>query len=189
MTSRLPVRGTDLMRLGIILTVATTVLSGVGGASAAGANPLSEPRGRIGHSSEGQAPTPGPASSRQGLGPNATVPSWAAGKRIHFFARPGSEFTLGGPVTEQGVGKAGELHHALGRRCEPFYCPQPPLLYHEGKGVQHTPKLNVIFWGKNWEKAPGSEVKAQLLSMYEGLSASAWQGVLTQYFDSTGRIS
>jgi hypothetical protein len=188
MRSCLPVRGMGLKRLGVTLAMTTAALLGVSGTSPAGANPLTEPRGRIGHS-QGQAPTPAPASSGQGLAPNVEVPSWAAGKRIHFFARPGSGFGLESSVTEQGVGKTDALHHALGRRCEPFYCPQPPLLYHEGKGVQHTPKVYVIFWGSNWNKEPGSAVRTQLESMYKGLSGSSWQGVLTQYFDSTGRIS
>ncbi|HWY18281.1 MAG TPA: hypothetical protein VNY27_06165 [Solirubrobacteraceae bacterium] len=47
----------------------------------------------------------------------------------------------------------------------------------------------VIFWGKKWTVAPGSELRTQLLKFYEGLSGSAYQGILTQYFDATGRIS
>ncbi len=135
------------------------------------------------------APSSSSASSHQGLGPEVPVPSWAAGKPIHFFASPGAGFSLSGGVTEQGIGGAGEVHRNLGRRCVENNCLKPPLLYHEGKGVQHSPKVYAILWGKNWETAPGSELRTQLLKMYEGLSGSTWQGILTQYFDSTGRIS
>lgn len=131
---------------------------------------------------------PMPVSSHQGLGANATVPSWAAGKSIHFFASPGAGFSLGG-LTEPNLEGAGEVGPDLGRRCEEGYCPEPPVLYHEGKGVQHSPAVHVIFWGKNWEKAPGSELRTRLLKLYEGISGSTWQGILTQYFDTTGRVS
>lgn len=136
--------------------------------------------------------------SHQGLSPNVPVPSWALGKRAHFFESRGTRVSLHSPLTEQGIqsieGAMGEpsydlINRNLGRRCAGGYCPRPPLLYHEGKGVQHSPKVYVIFWGKNWEAAPGAELRTQLLKMYEGLSGSAWQGILTQYFDATGRVS
>ncbi len=133
------------------------------------------------------APMPPQGRSHDGLGPSATVPRWATGKSIHFLARPGAESAL-----EPRLEKAGETHRELGRRCEEGYlgyCPKPPVRYHEGKGVQHSPQVHVIFWGKNWEAAPGAEVKTQLLKMYNGLSGSAWQEILTQYFDTTGRVS
>ena len=118
--------------------------------------------------------------SNMGLPANVAVPAWAVGQDIHFFAGRSPVLTggLGEPVTSE-----------LGRRCEEAYCPEPPLLYHVGKGVQHAPSVHVIFWGKNWEKAPGTELRTQLLKMYESISGSAWQGILTQYFDSTGRVS
>jgi DNA-binding beta-propeller fold protein YncE len=63
-----------------------------------------------------------------------------------------------------------------------------PLLYHEGSGVQHTPKVYVIFWGSNFENTTeGKEVHEMLLKLFEGMkSGSAYEGILTQYFDSTG---
>ncbi len=122
------------------------------------------------------------AKPKHGLPASISLPAWAVGTHAHFFADR-SAATIG-----SGAGLAQPMSE-LGPRCGPEYCPEPPLLYKSGKGVQHTPKLYVIFWGKNWEKAPGSELKTQLLKMYEGLSGSAYQGILTQYFDSTGRIS
>jgi hypothetical protein len=114
----------------------------------------------------------------------ATPPAWAVGRHIHFFASPKARSGL----TKATV--APRKRGQLGRRCETGYCPEPPLLYKEsGKGVQHTPKVFVIFWGKKWTVAPGSELRTQLLKFYEGLSGSAYQGILTQYFDATGRIS
>jgi hypothetical protein len=77
-----------------------------------------------------------------------------------------------------------------------LFGPPPPGLLHEGPleyretggGVQHSPHIYAIFWGKNWTIAPGTEAKAMLLKLFEGLSNSAYEGILTQYFDSTGRV-
>jgi hypothetical protein len=71
--------------------------------------------------------------------------------------------------------------------CTPKYCPRPPLYYRGGKGVQHKPWLFPIFWGKNWN-TKGALLKAQLIKMYTDFSGSAYQGILTQYFDSKGHI-
>jgi DNA-binding beta-propeller fold protein YncE len=75
-----------------------------------------------------------------------------------------------------------------------------PLRYLEGgSGVQTAPKVYVIFWGSNFEangkgehKEPteqelkAAKVREMLLKFYEGLTGSAWEGILTQYFNSTG---
>jgi hypothetical protein len=58
-----------------------------------------------------------------------------------------------------------------------------------GAGVQNSPKIYPIFWGSNWGTAPGAELRAELLAFYQGLSGSAYQGILTQYFDAGGNIS
>jgi hypothetical protein len=92
-------------------------------------------------------------------------------------------------------GPAGMHHTALSRRgkleiiqCEPgTKCPRPPLYYRGRKSVEHEPWLFPIFWGSNWQ-TKGAMLKAQLIKMYKGFSGSAYQGILTQYFDSTGRI-
>ncbi|HEX3391673.1 MAG TPA: hypothetical protein VHS55_03850, partial [Solirubrobacteraceae bacterium] len=126
--------------------------------------------------------------SHKGLGPNVPVPAWAVHKRIHFFPASPPSASLTGGLAEQGV--SGRPKAYAGRRCERGYCPEPPLLYNEGgKGVQHTPHLHIIFWGSNWNNEAGSALRTQLLKMYEGLSGSAYQGILTQYFDATGRVS
>ena len=64
-----------------------------------------------------------------------------------------------------------------------------------GGPVQHEPEVHVIFWGKNWNApgGPGPQVHAEVMRFYEGLSSSpsgrAFQGILTQYFDESGRVS
>jgi hypothetical protein len=65
-----------------------------------------------------------------------------------------------------------------------------PLLYHEGGGVAHAPSVYVIFWGSNFTTTTkGQEVREMLLKLYKGFTGSPYQGILTQYFDSTGRVS
>ena len=73
-----------------------------------------------------------------------------------------------------------------------------PLIYHETvfpEGgayltVQHEPHVYLIFWGSNWEKTElGTSVKKKLTQFFTDLPESAYQGILTQYFDHTGRIS
>lgn len=55
--------------------------------------------------------------------------------------------------------------------------------------VQHDPHVYLIFWGSNWNKAPGSGARTDVINVFESLSGSAYQGILTQYFDSTARVS
>lgn len=57
-------------------------------------------------------------------------------------------------------------------------------------GVQHEPKVHLIFWGENFTKtATGREVQSDVEALFNHLTGSALQGILTQYFDSEGRIS
>jgi hypothetical protein len=63
----------------------------------------------------------------------------------------------------------------------------PPLEY-RGGSVQRNPQLKVIFWGGNWGTA-GLALREELLHFFYGLSGSAEQGILTQYFDKEGNIS
>jgi len=123
----------------------------------------------------------------RGLGSSAEAPAWAESSHIHFLARPRPPASSSAPLLAPSL--LGATHTTLGRRCEPEFCPAVPLLYEGGRGVQHAPHVFVILWGANWTATPGSAVATQLLAMYRGLESSAWQGVLSQYFDATGRVS
>ena len=132
------------------------------------------------------------ARAHNGLGPGAAVPAWA--KKGHVYFMPLSTPANGSPSGTQRKSEANgsNPHNRLGLRCDsgPFgYCPPPPLAYMGGYGVQHEPEIYPIFWGSNWNIEPGLAVRAELMALYEGLSGSAYQGILTQYFDSTGRVS
>src|SRR6476620_7850780 len=100
----------------------------------------------------------------------ASPPEWAEGRKIHFEPE----------TTKASAYSEAELEGEGG-----------PLLYNEsGNGVQHSPKVFLALWGSNFNTSEkGKEVKAMLLKLFEGLSSSSYQGILTQYFDSTGRIS
>ena len=176
--------------LGCSMAVAVSLFAGTAPstAQAVSIGPDSNPAPDLSGPALLEAPSSSLEPSHKGLGPKVAVPPWAKGEHIHFFGDQNTTSSSASSEAKPGGG-GGKVHHNLGRRCEAGYCPEPPLLYHAGKGVQHSPVVHVIFWGSNWNKAPGSEVKTQLLKMYEGLSGSAWQGILTQYFDSTGRIS
>lgn len=41
--------------------------------------------------------------------------------------------------------------------------------------------MYLIFWGSNWNNAPGSTMRGWLTALYQSFNHSAWQGVLTQY--------
>lgn len=125
---------------------------------------------------------PGPvlpmAASHKGLGPGVAVPAWAKDKRIHFLP------------SESDKEPAETTHNKLGRECVQSYstyCPKPPLLY-RGGNVQHSPHVYAIFWGTNWATEPGLAVRTGVTKFFESLSGSSYQGILGQYFDSTGYI-
>jgi hypothetical protein len=69
-----------------------------------------------------------------------------------------------------------------------------PLLYSENGPVQHNVTVHLILWGKNFNggsgenEKQGAEVKTMLEELFSGLSKSAYQGILTQYFDPTSRV-
>ncbi len=113
------------------------------------------------------------------------VPSWAARRRVHFLP---SVAATGALNLRHALSQQGALARVegTGQRANT----DPPALYHEGGyGVQHSPHVYVVFWGSAWNEAAGSALRAQLLKMYQGLSGSDFQDILTQYFDSTGRVS
>jgi DNA-binding beta-propeller fold protein YncE len=104
----------------------------------------------------------------------ASPPEWAKGRKLHFEP----ETVAKSAYTPEELGVEGEGEGG-------------PLLYHEtGKGVQHTPKVFLVLWGSNFNTSEkGKEVKSMEMKLLEGMTGSSYQGILTQYFDSTGRIS
>ncbi|MGA8363232.1 MAG: fibronectin type III domain-containing protein [Solirubrobacteraceae bacterium] len=132
--------------------------------------------------------TAGPSladNSNKGLGSEATVPAWARNKNIHFLAPPRSNSTL----TPALGGRLGASHTDLGLRCEPGYCPQPPLEY-KGGVVQHNPTVYLIFWGSSFNKGT---LRTEMLDLFNSLSSTgsnpSYQGILTQYWDGGGGIA
>jgi DNA-binding beta-propeller fold protein YncE/uncharacterized protein YfaP (DUF2135 family) len=116
----------------------------------------------------------GPCSKEQRDTGLANPPAWAKGRKIHFepespeAAAYDPEDVGGGPLEGEGG----------------------PLLFAEAGHVQHEPKVYVIYWGSNFNTTEkGIETHSMLQKLFEGLTGSAYQGILTQYFDSTGRIS
>lgn len=134
------------------------------------------------------------AKRSHGLPPGTALPAWAKERgQSPWFApspvalmrahrnRNADAGPLGGP-------EAGPAPPAAGPDAAIRSGETPPLRF-LGGSVQHSPTLHLIFWGGNWEQAPGAAVKSELLGMYNGLSGSTYQGILTQYFDSTAWIS
>jgi streptogramin lyase len=58
-----------------------------------------------------------------------------------------------------------------------------------GGPVQSQPHVYEIFWGSNWNKKPTSGERVRLELMYQELSNSSWQGILTQYWGLDGFVS
>src|SRR3954468_8095110 len=111
----------------------------------------------------------GPCSEAQLKTGLASPPAWAESRSVHF--EPES-LEASAYTPEELEGEGG------------------PILYREAGHVQHSPKVNLIFWGSNFNSTEkGVEVKSMLESLFKGRSGTEYQGILTQYFDSTGRIS
>ena len=111
----------------------------------------------------------GPCSEEQLKTGLANPPAWAKGRDVHFEPETLEDSAY---TPEELEGEGG------------------PILYKETGHVQHNPKVNVIFWGSNFNTAEkGIEVRNILQTLFGNLTGSAYQGILTQYFDSTGRIS
>ncbi|HMJ72401.1 MAG TPA: hypothetical protein VK471_03435 [Solirubrobacterales bacterium] len=128
---------------------------------------------------------PSPASAvvdHKGLAPDTPVPDWAKHTAVHFMPwaeNPSHEKSNGHSKAPDGENPPGS-GAVVG---------EPPLMYYGHEGVQDKPHIYPIFWGSNWNKEPGAATRTQVMKMYEGLSGSAYQGILTQYFDATGRIN
>jgi len=125
-----------------------------------------------------------PDAFHKGLGPETSVPTWAKNKRIRF-----SPMTAGLSASSAGSqarrSKTPKPEALLG----PNGVGTPPLNYYGGTGVEHNPHIYAIFWGSNWNNEPGLAAREAVLKMYEGLTGSDYQSILTQYFDESGRIS
>jgi phosphodiesterase/alkaline phosphatase D-like protein len=121
--------------------------------------------------------------SNDGLPAGVPVPSWALHHNgIRFIPTAASAASIANAAARSRAVGGNHPSGELGRRCEPEYCPTVPLFY-KGGTVQHNPVLHVIFWGSSWNEAAGSALRTQMMKLYEGIGGSAWQGVLTQYFD------
>jgi DNA-binding beta-propeller fold protein YncE len=111
----------------------------------------------------------GPCSEEQMRTGLASPPAWAESRSVHFEPESLEDSAY---TPEELEGEGG------------------PILYLESGHVQHNPKVNLIFWGSNFNSTEkGIEVKTMLQNLFKNLSGSEYQGILTQYFDSTGRIS
>ncbi len=145
------------------------------------------------------------ALEHHGLPLRSQVPAWATRpghhpyftptpRQLHAAAHAHEEGEGAETPTGPGEGPGGEAGtkpgpgNELGLRCGSGYCPVPPLRYLGGV-VQHEPKVHVVFWGSNWNSAGNTAAKAKILELLEVLSGSAYQSILTQYFDASGRIS
>ena len=126
----------------------------------------------------GRSPEDKPPDWVSGLN---SPPAWSLHKATHFF-----------PTPAEARRRLRGARGLAGRRCDPGpggYCPTPPLLYMGGKGVQKKPTLYLILWGSNWNTTGvGVKLSKNLVKMLKGLSGSSYQGILTQYFDSAGRV-
>jgi hypothetical protein len=72
--------------------------------------------------------------------------------------------------------------------CEASGSCTPPLLYKVGAGVQETPAVHLILWGNNWNSGVGAKLNTRLKELFVALPGSSHQGILTQYFDTKGRV-
>jgi sugar lactone lactonase YvrE len=151
------------------------------------------------------------ANSRHGLPSGVAVPQWALepGRNPYFAPSPRAlgkepltalstatlpslfgELNAGEPKASRGLLKP-EPHDEAGggERLGLRYEGEVPPIRYLGGTVQLEPKVDVIFWGSHWSEEPGSALRTKLLKFYEGLSGSAEQDILTQYFDTSGYIS
>jgi hypothetical protein len=138
---------------------------------------------------EALAACSGPCSGESGRTGLAQPPSWAAARIIHFEPRSLAASAYpdsGAPVIGAGLPQAYLRDPESGAGVG-------PLLYHEGgSGVQHKPRVYLIMWGENFNTlTSGRETKTMLLNLLQGLTgpATAYQGIMTQYFDGEARVS
>lgn len=136
------------------------------------------------------------ARSHHGLPGGSSIPKWAERKEpnAYFMPTPGALHRAARADRESGAHAREGQGNELGLRCEEKYCPKPPLRYMGGV-VQREPHVHLIFWGSNWNSGAYSGARDKIVELFEVIdSSSAYQGMLTQYFDhryygNTGRIS
>ncbi len=112
--------------------------------------------------------------------------TWAQSRHVHYLPwveHQGHSLGTSLPLTSRAPREGLEACENCGQGGAPL------RYYPERLGVQHEPQILAIFWGSKWNEEPGFAVRAQVMKMYSGLSGSAYQGILTQYFDATGRIN
>lgn len=123
--------------------------------------------------------------ANSGLAPGESVPSWAVGRHIHFLPDAASSASAASPAKIQARKSAGKA----GRRCEPGYCPTPPLAFHGSlTGVQHKPTVYLILWGSIWNNY-ASSTASWLKALYQNMGNSTWQGIMTQYSDYSSHVT
>jgi sugar lactone lactonase YvrE len=113
-------------------------------------------------------------SSIDGLPPGVPLPTWAVGQEIHFEPQRTSV-----PSSTLGGGGPGEKALA----------PEVKELKYWGGLAQTTPRVALIFWGKNWTIEPGNALRVELESMFKALPGSGYEKLLSQYSDEFGAIS
>jgi hypothetical protein len=99
------------------------------------------------------------------------------------------------PLAQSGTRKTAKpkppFAEAPERRCDPEYCPSVPLFY-KGGIVQHSPKVHIIFWGSKWKNGGilnNNPERESIELLFNKISGSKWQEVMTQYFDTTANVS
>ncbi len=115
----------------------------------------------------------------KGLGHSTPMPSWAENRAVHFQPRRGR-----GTAAELRPGRRGGKSDlpTFGDDYISGLSSESTLTYFGG-GVQKEPEPHIVFWGSDWEKAESySQVRSALSLLFEGLSGSDYQGILTQYF-------
>lgn len=126
------------------------------------------------------------------------IPS-ASAVNLPPSVRPPSRVAIPPVPAEPPVQSSGEARKQLTpnppeepeRRCEPEYCPSVPL-YYKGGIVQHSPKVHLIFWGSNWKNGGllnNNPPRENIELLFNKISGSKWQEVMTQYFDTSANIS
>lgn len=117
------------------------------------------------------------ALATDGLPPGVPVPSWAKGKKVHFYPPepPNPRVTRGAPTGSSA--KVGSLASSA------------PRLQYWGGVVENEPRLVLVFYGAGWEAGSALTLRHELEATAESLPGSGYQKILTQYSGLLGPIS